>query len=269
MPEELSPESKLYVKEEIEKVRNEFKEGLKDAQSKATKTFTTVALIVGLLASMGVYGLAKSSIKNAVEDELSKTTIKNLATDANMLVVEIENIKVRAKALVTDANTYVKVVRDDIDKLKSELLVAIENHESQAKTLAMDVNTYVKQAREDIDRIKKEVDTLVVKLIRSELTNLGLSNQKIEQIHEHRQNAIDGGFTWIGNIALIWGTHTSTKSSGEVFPIGWDHFQNDCFTVLTSLPGEVVILDDNKSFRFNRIFGYSGSRDFTFLAIGY
>jgi len=269
MPEELSPESKLYVKEELEKVRNEFKEGLKDAQSKTTKIFSTVALIIGLLASMGVYGLAKSSIKNAIEDELSKTTIKKLETDANMILVEIESFEGQAKELVTDANTYVKVARDDIDKLKSELLVEIENLEAQAKAFATDAKTYVKQAREDIDRIKKEVEPLVVKSIRTELANLELSEQTIKLIHDHHQNAIDGGFTWIGKIVLIWGTRTSTKSSGEVFPIGWDHFPNDCFTVLTSLPGEVVILDDNKSFRFNRILGYSGNRDFTFLAIGY
>lgn len=44
MAEELSPESKLFVKEEIEKVRKEVKEDLKEAQSKATKTFSTVVV---------------------------------------------------------------------------------------------------------------------------------------------------------------------------------------------------------------------------------
>ncbi|UCE07287.1 MAG: hypothetical protein JSW07_04445 [bacterium] len=269
MAEGLSPESKLYVKEELEKVRNEFKEELKDAQSKATKIFTTVALIIGLLASVGVYGLAKSSIKNAIEDELGKTTIKNLETDANMLVVEIENLEGQAKSLVTDTNTYVNQARDDVDKMKSELVPEIKNLEGQAKALVTETNTYLKQAREDIDTIKKELEPLLVKSIQSELTNRGLSDQKIEQIHDHHQNAIDGGFTWIGNIALIWGTHKSTKDSSEVFPIGWNHFPNDCFTVLTSLPGEVVILEDNKHFRFNRLQGYTGTREFTFLAIGH
>jgi len=224
MAEELSPESKLYVKEEIEKVKKEFKEDLKEAQSKATKTFTTVALIIGLIASVGVYGLAKSSIKNTIEDELGKTTIKNLETDA------------------------------------SELVVGIENLEGQAKGLVKGTNKYVKQARDDIDKIKVEVESQLSKL-------------KTEQIHQHHQYVVPGdpnGFTWIGDIALIWGTRTSTKSGGEEFRIGWDHFPNDCFTVLTSLAGAVDIMDDNKNFRFTRLKSYSNRRlKFTFLAIGY
>ena len=81
MAEEVSPESKLYVNEEIEKIRKEFREDLKDAQSRATKTFTTVALIIGLLASVGVFGLAKSYVNTA----LSNTTIKKIEANANDL----------------------------------------------------------------------------------------------------------------------------------------------------------------------------------------
>ena len=54
MPEELSPESKLYVKEEIENVRKEIREDVEKVKSKATKTFTTVAIVVGLLTGLGV-----------------------------------------------------------------------------------------------------------------------------------------------------------------------------------------------------------------------
>jgi hypothetical protein len=74
MAEEVSPESKLYVKEEIEKMRKEFKEDLEKANSKATKTFATIAMIIGLLGSLGIYGLVKSA--------LSDTAIKTLEEDA-------------------------------------------------------------------------------------------------------------------------------------------------------------------------------------------
>jgi hypothetical protein len=74
MAEEVSPESKLYVKEEIEKSRKEFKEDLQDARSRATKTFTTVALIVGLLTGLGVVG--------SVIYYMSTTTIAKLESEA-------------------------------------------------------------------------------------------------------------------------------------------------------------------------------------------
>lgn len=78
MAEELSPESKLYVKEEIDKIRKDFKEDLKEAQSKATKTFTTVALIVGLLAGVGIW----SSNMLYIKDKMSTADITILMEDA-------------------------------------------------------------------------------------------------------------------------------------------------------------------------------------------
>ena len=87
MAEELSPESKLYVKEEIEKMRKEFKEDLKEVQSKATKTFSTVAMIVGLLTCVGVYGIAA----RAIQKGLDETTIKELEGEAKKLVADANN----------------------------------------------------------------------------------------------------------------------------------------------------------------------------------
>lgn len=117
MAEELSPESKLYVKEELEKVRNEFKEGLKDAQSKTTKIFTTIALIVGLLASMGIYGLVKdymkTTIQTAIDDKLGEQAVK-----------EFKQRMIKAEGLVSDANNlhakiveYEKGANDILSKL--------------------------------------------------------------------------------------------------------------------------------------------------------
>jgi hypothetical protein len=108
MPEELSPESKIYVKEEIENVRREFKEDLKEARNKATKTFSTVALIVGLLVSLGVYGLVKSA--------LSATTIKTLEEQAKGLHGKIEGYE-------KDANTKLSQIINDANDIRSYKVV--------------------------------------------------------------------------------------------------------------------------------------------------
>lgn len=189
MPEELSPESKLYIKEEIEKVRKEFKGDLKDAQSKSTKIFSTVAMIIGLVTGIGVY----LGINNSIKEKLNESGLSKLVENAE------------------DANDTIQGIKISVEQNFPELL---------------------------------------------KLKNFG-------------QKEVQDGYAWVGNIALIWGTRTSTKDTTEVFPIGWDCFKNDCFTVLTSLAGEVVISEDNKNFRFDRVDGYSGSHKFTYLAIGH
>jgi len=93
MPEEVSPESKLYVKEEIEKTRKDIREEVEKVNSKATKTFTTVAVVVGLITGFGVYGSAKNYINTAVEAKLGTETL-----------AEIENNKIQAR------NSYKKIV---------------------------------------------------------------------------------------------------------------------------------------------------------------
>ncbi|MFX0201655.1 MAG: hypothetical protein ACFFCW_36540 [Candidatus Hodarchaeota archaeon] len=100
MVEELSPESKLFVKEEIEKLRKEFEQDIKEAQSKATKTFTVVALIIGLLASVGVLKLAKDH----ANEVLSDTTIKTIVADANEL-------KDSCKESLDEATSYVEKIK--------------------------------------------------------------------------------------------------------------------------------------------------------------
>ncbi|MCP4262905.1 MAG: hypothetical protein GY774_36150 [Planctomycetes bacterium] len=79
MTEEVSPESKVYVKEEIDKMRKEFKEDLNDARSRATKTFTIVALIVGLLTTLGVYGNISSLLRSKVQQETLKRIKEQLS----------------------------------------------------------------------------------------------------------------------------------------------------------------------------------------------
>ena len=95
MPEEVSPESKLYVKEEIEKTRKEIKEEVEKVNSKATKTFTTVAIVVGFITGLGVYGSAKHYINTAVEANLGADT-----------VAEIEKNRDKAKKLCNEIVEY-------------------------------------------------------------------------------------------------------------------------------------------------------------------
>jgi microcystin-dependent protein len=78
MPEEVSPESKLYVKEEIEKTRKDIREEVEKVNSRATKTFTTVALVVGLLTGLGVYGLAKDYIDTSIKKEIGEDTLAKI-----------------------------------------------------------------------------------------------------------------------------------------------------------------------------------------------
>ncbi|MHC4535241.1 MAG: hypothetical protein ACYS6K_14930 [Planctomycetota bacterium] len=85
MAEEVSPESKVYVKEEIEKLRKEYNDELEKVKSKTTKTLSGIAVVVGLLTCIGVYGLARAAIKEGLKD----TTIKTFEKDANDLYNKI------------------------------------------------------------------------------------------------------------------------------------------------------------------------------------
>ena len=117
MPEELSPESKLYLKEELEKVRKEFKEELKEAQSKSTKIFSTVAMIVGLLTALGVYYPAKNSIKNAIDKAFEGTTIKNLEEEVAFSCDNIKKYEVDANDLHAKIASYEKGASDSYNNI--------------------------------------------------------------------------------------------------------------------------------------------------------
>lgn len=111
MPEELSPESKLYVKEEIEKMRKEFKEEVEKAKSKATKTLSTVAIVVGLLTGLSVYGGAQTYIDTAISKGLEEKGITDLVADVNNYVEQ-------AEGLVADANNSYNSIVEWEDKSK-------------------------------------------------------------------------------------------------------------------------------------------------------
>jgi hypothetical protein len=104
MSEEVSPESKLYVKEEIDKSRKEIKEEVEKINSKATKTFTTVAMIVGLLTGLSVYGGAKQYMSETINNRLGTDALKDFddrrsKAEENMKVAEglLEEILAREK----------------------------------------------------------------------------------------------------------------------------------------------------------------------------
>ena len=105
MSEELSPETKLYVKEEIEKVRKEVKEEIEKVKSKATKTFSTVVIVVGLLTGLGVYGLARDYMKTAINEGLTEQGIQKLKSEAEGHVQDINDC-------VVEANVSYKSIED-------------------------------------------------------------------------------------------------------------------------------------------------------------
>jgi len=104
MPEELSPELKLYVKEEIENVRTKIKEDVEKVKSKATRTFSTVAMVVGLLTGLGVYYPAQSYIDIAITKGLESTGFTELKSNA-------ENLVITAEDLVADANNILSQLK--------------------------------------------------------------------------------------------------------------------------------------------------------------
>lgn len=104
MPEEVSPESKLYVKEEIEKSKKEIKEEVERVNSKATKTFTTVAIVVGLLTGLGAYGLAKEYIETTVRENLGSETLAKIEenkTKAQASYNKIVEYETEAKSILS------------------------------------------------------------------------------------------------------------------------------------------------------------------------
>ena len=93
------------------------------------------------------------------------------------------------------------------------------------------------------------------------------TKQDLNDILKSKQLARTYGYTWIGDIKLVWGTGESKTDDSQRFIFVPDGFREDCFTVITELPG-VVEKIDQKGFTFNRMDDYNGKRNFTFIAIG-
>ncbi len=113
MPEELSPESKLFVKEEIEKIRKDIREEVEDVKSKTTKTFTTVVIVVGLITGLGVYGSAKHYINTAVEAKIGTETMDEIKERKNQAQKFVNDIK----GLVEDAKSHVKRAENSYNEI--------------------------------------------------------------------------------------------------------------------------------------------------------
>lgn len=91
MSEELSSESKLYIRDTVEELRKEFKADLESVKSKTTRVFSAIVLVVGLAASLGVYGLATQYIKKAISEGLSDDAVfklKEKAKDSHDMIVQ-------------------------------------------------------------------------------------------------------------------------------------------------------------------------------------
>jgi hypothetical protein len=119
MPEELSPQSKLYVKEEIEKSRKEFREDVEKVKSKTTKTFTTAVIVVGFLTGMGVYGLAVRYMDAAISKGLEDKGIAELKSKAEGLVIEaeglVEEVNIHAEQ-AQESSSRIAEIENDVPK---------------------------------------------------------------------------------------------------------------------------------------------------------
>lgn len=229
MPEELSPESKLYVKEEIDKVREKIEEQVKDtkkaieeqvkkARSGSMRTFSIVTAVVAFLVGVGVYGSAVKYMDKAISKGLE---------DAGLT----ESVK-RAEELVADANRS----NAAIGKMKEQAGLSIKS----------------------INDIEKEAE--------KKLSEMGPGKQLVDP----------NGYTWVGDIKVIWGTEMSERDRGETFEFEDQGFPNACFAVITNLPGTIYEPDSpkyqpNTHFRLDRIGDLRGGgpRVFTYVAIGH
>ncbi len=113
MAEEVSPESKIYVKEEIEKSRKEIREEVEKVSSKATKTFTTVAVVVGLVTGLGVYGSAQHYISTTIKDALGTETLREFETNktkAEQNMIDVKSQMAEAKSNVQEIIALKKIV---------------------------------------------------------------------------------------------------------------------------------------------------------------
>jgi len=131
MSEELSPESKLYVKEEIEKVRKEVKEEVEKVKSKATKTFGTVVIVVGLLTGLGVWGLAIKYIDDAVNKGLEEKGIADLLAKATTHVQDINDLVVEAKVSHKSIEDMEKDLKDRLKGHTHEIVIDYDQQKTK------------------------------------------------------------------------------------------------------------------------------------------
>lgn len=126
MAEELSSESKLYVQQEIEEVRREMREEREKAKSKAAKTFTTVAVVLGLLTGIGVYGLAVNYIDAAIRRGLEEKGIAELKSKAEDLVDVAEDLvgKIHShEAQAKQASSDIADIKENAEQILPSIVI--------------------------------------------------------------------------------------------------------------------------------------------------
>ena len=113
MPEELSLESKLFVKEEIEKIRKDIKEEVEKVKSKTTKTFATVVVVVGLLTGLGIYGSVTSYISTTIQEKLGEKAMANFNERLEEMTKNVEE----TKGLVAEAKSHVERAKNSYNEI--------------------------------------------------------------------------------------------------------------------------------------------------------
>lgn len=207
MPEELPPEFKLYVKEEIEQVRKSIKEDVEKAKIRSTKILSTVAVVVGLLTALGVYQAAVRNVQQA-----------------------IENVNEEISTMLED-----KLKEENVTEMLDK--ISLWHGQAAAK-------------HEKMLQMESEAGPILDKL-----------REGLELYSDDRS-----GYVRHRDVTLVWGKVKSTEDKGQKFELH-KSFDVDCFIVVTDLAGRTTECSET-DFTFDRVDGYSGGIDFSYLAIG-
>ena len=142
---------------------------------------------------------------------------------------------------------------------------------------ALGFTSFVQVPREAANAAKEAIGPKIVEEAEATLKVLREDKNRAEDILSDMkyfdQLADKAGYAWVGSIKFVWGTRESTSDDDQEFsfkPNGKSdelNFKNECFTVITSLPGSIRA--DKTKFTFNRMNDYKGNHSFTFVAIGH
>lgn len=148
MAKEVSPEEKLYVKEEIEKTRKDFKEDLEKASSKTTRTFSMLALILGILTGLGIYGLAGKYIDSVIQEKTNQTAMAKIKEKMDILNKNIGETEDEINKLKTNIENK-KIEVDNLPKKIAEILNKAD------QTFIPQTEAFITKTKSDISEAKK------------------------------------------------------------------------------------------------------------------
>jgi hypothetical protein len=99
VPEEVSPDVKLYVKEQAEEVKRSIKDDIENVRAATTRTFSMVAVVVGLLTGFGVYKLATDYIDASIEKVLEEKSVQQMTDEIKTTLKSVKEMKAEIQTI--------------------------------------------------------------------------------------------------------------------------------------------------------------------------